>query len=262
MTYSFGDTDVAARRLDLISRVFDPPSRAFVAAVAARPPDVALDLAVDLGCGPGNTTALVDAATSVRRTVGLDQSDAFVAEARARHHDPALDFLVHDVTTVPFPVGPADFVFARLLLAHLPEPVDVVHRWLSQLAPAGRLALDEIEWIRTDQPVLAEYLSVVVALIGSRGADMYAGPLLDGVVALAGFAVVHDAVVELPVAVPTAAEMFALNLTVWGADPWVLDTFGASTVERIGAELAELRSSTDPAGITWGLRQVAFERRT
>jgi len=257
VTYSFGDTDVAARRLDLVSRVFDPPSAAFIAAVAPR----WADLAIDLGCGPGNTTVLVHRTTSARRTVGLDQSDAFVAEAAARNADPAIDFLVHDVTTVPFPVGPAGFVFGRLLLAHLPEPATVVGRWLSQLAPGGRLALDEIQWIRTDQPTLAEYLSVVVALIASRGADMYAGPLLDGFVAPPGTVAVHDRIVEVPVPVPTAAEMFGLNLTVWGTDPWVREAYGAGAVERLGRQLGDLRSFAEPAGITWGLRQVAFERR-
>ena len=63
MTYSFGDTDLAGRRLDLVSRVFDPPSRAFLERTV--PPGVGL--AVDLGCGPGNTTLLVRETVSPRR---------------------------------------------------------------------------------------------------------------------------------------------------------------------------------------------------
>src|SRR5215216_6021287 len=124
-TYAFGDSRAAGERLDLLSRIFDPPSRAFLAAAAVRPPDLALDL----GCGQGNTTVLVGQVTGARRTVGLDRSAAFVEEARARVTAPGIEFLQHDVTTIPFPVGPADFLYARLLVAHLADPATAVAQW-------------------------------------------------------------------------------------------------------------------------------------
>lgn len=47
--YSFGETNLAAERLRVVSEVFDPTSEAFVSeTVRTRP-----RLALDLGCGPG-----------------------------------------------------------------------------------------------------------------------------------------------------------------------------------------------------------------
>ena len=55
MQYLFGDSDIAARRLEVLAEVFAEPTRAFfLEAVPKRP-----RLAVDLGCGPGYTTHLL-----------------------------------------------------------------------------------------------------------------------------------------------------------------------------------------------------------
>jgi SAM-dependent methyltransferase len=256
-TYAFGDSRAARERLDLLSRVFDPSSRAFLATATTRPPA----LAVDLGCGPGNTTVLLHRVTGARRTVGLDLSPAFVEEARARVAAPGVEFLAHDVTATPFPVGPADLLSARLLVAHLADPETAVARWLTQLTPGGRLALEEVEWIRTEEPVLAEYLEVVVALIASRGGDMFAGPVLAAMPLGQGAVRRQDEVVVHPVPIAQAARMFRLNLGVWGADPWVVARFGAETVARLAAQLDLLCASAAPDGITWGLRHLVIERR-
>jgi hypothetical protein len=56
--YSFGDTQIARQRLDLLSSVFDLSSRAFLHAKVLKRPHLALDI----GCGPGNTTRLIGGA--------------------------------------------------------------------------------------------------------------------------------------------------------------------------------------------------------
>jgi len=40
-------------------------------------------------------------------------------------------------------------IYARFLLAHLPEPGVLAHAWAGELAPGGLLILEEVEWIRT-----------------------------------------------------------------------------------------------------------------
>ena len=72
--YTFGDTPLAATRLQLVAQVFEPASRAFLTEAVASPPDTALDL----GCGPGASTRLVAEVTRARHTTGLDVSDAFL----------------------------------------------------------------------------------------------------------------------------------------------------------------------------------------
>ena len=65
-TYTFGDDEVAARRLELLAHVYEPPTRALLARWA--PPVVGL--AVDLGCGPGHTTRLLHELTRTRDVAG------------------------------------------------------------------------------------------------------------------------------------------------------------------------------------------------
>ena len=77
--YSFGETDLAAERLRVVSEVFDPPSAAFVSETVRNRPRLALDL----GCGPGFTTRLLSRIARPERTVGVDRSESFLGRARA-----------------------------------------------------------------------------------------------------------------------------------------------------------------------------------
>ena len=84
------------------------------------------------------------------------------------------------------PVPPADVLFARYLLAHLPRPLEVVEAWGTQLARHGRLVLDEVERIDTSVSTFARYLEVAGAMIASYGADLYVGGVLRDADAPAG----------------------------------------------------------------------------
>jgi SAM-dependent methyltransferase len=254
--YTFGDTDVAARRLALMASVFDSASREFLAEDVGpvRPP-----LALDLGCGPGHTTLLLAESTGARRTVGLDTSDAFLARARA--DAPAgLEFIRHDATVVPFPTGPADVVYARLLLAHLPDPERLVERWVTQLGPGGLLALDEVDWIDAGRPVLDRYEEIVVALVASQGGAMYAGPIIDRIDGGDGWRRRSTRRCAYPVAVADAAAMYALNLTTWRGNDFVQEHYSSRELDELQIDLLALARTTGTETITWGLRQVVFER--
>jgi hypothetical protein len=163
-------------------------------------------------------------------------------------------------TGTPFPVGPADFIYARLLVTHLAAPAQAVGQWLTQLAPGGRLALDEVEWIRTEEPVLEEYLTMATALIAQHGGNMYAGPRLAALPLVETAAVRLSEVAVVPVATAHAARMFRLNLGVWGTDRWIVERYGAGTIARLDAQLGALSTSPRLAGITWGMRHLLLER--
>src|SRR4051812_38920743 len=171
-TYTYGDSVVAGDRLAMIATIFGPTTAEFLRrdALADPRPDVAL--AVDLGCGPGYTTALLHDVVAARRTVGLERSDAFVLRARVEHGVDGVEFLPHDVTVVPFPVGSAEVLFARYLLAHLPDPVAVRDRWLTQVAPGGRLLLEEIDHIDTTIDTFTRYLEVVQQMSRGHGTEL------------------------------------------------------------------------------------------
>lgn len=239
--YRFGEGDVASERLALLARLFEPTSRSFLARDA---PDL-VGVAVDLGCGPGHTTALLAEVTGAEHVWGLDASADSIGRCPA---GPGRTFAVHDVTSAPFPSPPADVIYARYLLAHLPEPERVISTWRSQLAPGGRLLLEEMDGIRSDVDVLATYLATVTDVLAHDGAAMYAGERLGDLPAT---------VVEVSPPVATVARMFGMNLPAWRQAPHAIERYGDAFLDDIGAGLAEV-AADPPAGatITWTMRQA------
>src|SRR5258708_35887545 len=98
--YAFGDTDIAARRLELLANVFEHSMRACLReAPAARlglAQNLAQKIAIDLGCGPGFTTHLIAETLGFSRVVGLETSKRFIELARATANV-RVSFELHDV---------------------------------------------------------------------------------------------------------------------------------------------------------------------
>ncbi len=152
--YQFTDTDLAARRLQVLATVYEASSREFIRRFSGH----TVERAVDLGCGPGYTTELVRDETRAKSVVGLDNSEKFVAEARKRGLD-RVTFHTHDVTSTPFPTGPSDVMYCRYLLSHLPDLPNCLTLWSSQLRPGGVLLIEEVEEIHTSVGTLEVYLA-------------------------------------------------------------------------------------------------------
>ena len=239
----------------MLSQVFDPGSRALLQAVGT----TGVDLAVDLGCGPGHTTQLLAEVTGARQTIGLDRSPAFIQRAQARNAA-GLAFVQHDVTVVPFPVPPADVLFARYLLAHLPRPLEVVEAWGTQLARHGRLVLDEVERIDTSVSTFARYLEVAGAMIASYGADLYVGGVLRDADAPAGLQLLSSGTAQTAPSTSMVARIFAMNLATWRTDRWVTEHVHHDEIVRLDAELHELSGREAAGEIVWTHRQVVYQR--
>jgi trans-aconitate 2-methyltransferase len=253
--YAFGDTDIAARRLALLDDVFGPSSRSMLADFVTSP----ATLAYDLGCGPGHTTAMVAQLSKAARTVGLDNSPLHIGRAWGSAVGP-VEFGVHDVTAVPFPAGPADLIYCRMLLAHLPDPVSVVLSWVSQLTGNGVVLVDEIEWIRTSHPVLRTHLRLAEALVAVSGARMQAGPLLAGLVAAPGLRTTRLRIAEVPVPTALAATLFSMNIAAWADRPVQLGLCTATELGDLASAMSVLTTSPAAGEITWGMHQGAYAR--
>jgi trans-aconitate 2-methyltransferase len=254
--YAFGDGPAAARRLDLLAELFEPASRSFlerVAGLARRP-----GLGVDLGCGTGHTTRLVAEVLKPDRTVGLDQSEFFVAVAAGE--PPGVEFAVHDVTRVPFPCPPADVCYGRLLLSHLPEPGAVLAAWATQLVPDGLLLADEVDRIHTDLPALRGYLEVAGALLATRGHTLEIGPVLARLPDPPGLVRRDDRIGHLAPPAHRAAAMFALNLAVWRGEAVRAGVASADQLDRLATGLAAVADGEVDGSIRWELRQLVLQR--
>ena len=103
--------------------------------------------AVDLGCGPGNSTELLAARWPGARVSGVDSSPDMVAEARRRL--PGLAFELADIAAWQ-PAGPCDVIFANAVLQWLPDHARLLPRLVQQLRPGGSLAVQMPD--NLDQP--------------------------------------------------------------------------------------------------------------
>src|ERR1039458_1638922 len=171
-TYAFGDTAVASRRLDVLASVFGPTSVSLLRDLpnTSAPARVVLDL----GCGPGHTTSMLAGVFDQAAVIGIDASDAFVDEATSAAAA-RCRYQVADVTDVSLPGAPADVIYARFLVVHLPHPHQAMARWAQQLAPGGFLVVEEPERIETEDADFRRYLELAAVVVEARGGDLYAG---------------------------------------------------------------------------------------
>jgi trans-aconitate 2-methyltransferase len=93
---------------------------------------------VDLGCGPGNLTALLAQRWPRARVAGVDSSAEMVARARADHPD--LELEVADLRTW-LEGGRADVVVSNATLQWVPDHLDLLPRLVAATTPGGWLAV-------------------------------------------------------------------------------------------------------------------------
>jgi trans-aconitate 2-methyltransferase len=101
-------------------------------------PAGAVRRAVDLGCGPGNSTELLAAAFPQATVTGLDSSTDMIEAARKRL--PALRFDVADIATWD-DAGRFDLILANAALQWVPDHVALMPRLAAKLADGGSLAV-------------------------------------------------------------------------------------------------------------------------
>jgi len=260
LRYAFGDTAAASRRLGVLASVFAPTSQALLASLAPAPERTGPPgLVLDLGCGPGHTTAMLADAFPSATVVGIDSSPAFVAEATASR--PArCHFVVGDVSRTPLPCAPADLVYGRFLLVHLPDPRATVTAWSGQLAPGGMVVVEEPERIDTDDPDFLRYLQLAGAVVADRGGDLYVGHDLLDLTPPPGTAIVVERDAPLEVSAGEAASIFSLNLGIWGHDPVLTGVAQPDEVPALLARLQHRRSDRTRGVIRWHMRQVVVTR--
>ncbi|MET7245686.1 trans-aconitate 2-methyltransferase [Methylobacterium sp. EM32] len=93
---------------------------------------------VDLGCGPGNSTALLAARFPTATITGLDSSPAMLEEARRTL--PGVTFVEADLAAWEPETAP-DLIFANAVLQWLPDHARLLPRLAGFLAPGGCLAV-------------------------------------------------------------------------------------------------------------------------
>lgn len=110
------------------------PVRDLVAALGAQ----GVYTAIDLGCGPGNSTEVLAQRFPDATVTGMDSSEDMVIAARKRL--PELRFDVADIASWNPPES-FDVILANASLQWLPDHANLYPRLVSKLTPGGSLAV-------------------------------------------------------------------------------------------------------------------------
>jgi len=104
----------------------------------SRLPDFGPKRIVDLGCGPGNSTALLALRFPHAEIVGLDTSENMLSVAQTRMA--SATFVKQDIVDWR-PEAPVDLIFANAALHFAPNHHELMGKLVSFLAPGGLLAV-------------------------------------------------------------------------------------------------------------------------
>jgi trans-aconitate 2-methyltransferase len=101
-------------------------------------PTANVRFAIDLGCGPGNSTEVLAARFPNAAVTGLDSSSEMVEAARKRL--PGIRFEIGKVESWDEP-GPFDVILANAVFHWVPNHAGLFPRLVARLAPGGSLAV-------------------------------------------------------------------------------------------------------------------------
>jgi SAM-dependent methyltransferase len=195
--YALARSPEEYERLIAQARVWEPATGRLFDQVGLAPGARCLDA----GCGPGETMRLMAQRVGpTGRVTGVDVDAPLGAQALALLH---LDghrqchFVAADLTADdPIPGAPFDFVFARLLLYHLPARVEVLRRLWDAVAPGGHLVIQDYD-VRTvgalpELESIEELGRVLTDAFTAAGCDIHVGARLPQLFAQAGIGTPDD----------------------------------------------------------------------
>jgi SAM-dependent methyltransferase len=150
---------------------------------------------LDAGAGPGETMRqLAQRVGPAGDVVGVDVDAALGAQAIDMLHGAGhrqCSFAAFDLESdAPIPGAPFDLVYARLLLLHVSDPVAVLGRLWSAVAPGGHLVVHDYDLSAVDAlpplEIVGEWKRVVLGAFAGAGCDIRTGPRLPLLFAQAG----------------------------------------------------------------------------
>lgn len=96
---------------------------------------------IDLGCGPGNSTAILAERWPSAEITGLDRSAEMIAAARASAIESKVHWRVGDISEWARGEERFDLVFSNAALQWTPNHAELFPRLMDRVAPGGALAM-------------------------------------------------------------------------------------------------------------------------
>jgi len=125
-------------------------------------------LVAEIGSGTGEDAARLARLMPSGRMIGLDLSEAMVAEASRRYSGiPNLEFRQASADALPFESGTLDAIRADRVLIHVPDAQAVLDEMVRVLKPGGRLVVSEPDmsgcWVSTSHPAASAAIARAIA---------------------------------------------------------------------------------------------------
>jgi ubiquinone/menaquinone biosynthesis C-methylase UbiE len=181
--YVLGRAESEYERLRAQARVWEAATERLFDQVAFAPGSRCLDA----GCGPGETTRLLAQRVGpAGRVLGVDIDGNLGHHAVSMLHGAGhrqCEFACVNVTSGDsIPGAPFDVVYARLLLYHLPERVQVLRSLWDLVAPGGHLVVQDYELetvsVQPSLPTFDEVGRVIIETFTAAGCDVHIGTRL------------------------------------------------------------------------------------
>lgn len=139
--------------------------------------DLAGARCLEIGAGAGSIAVWL--ADRVGPTGSVTATDLKPQQIPAR---PQLTVLRHDLLTDPIPPGPFDLIHARLVLMHLPQRIEILHRLTQSLADGGVLLIEDWDTATTGEVLAAASEEAFALRAACRDAirQVYAAHGTDG----------------------------------------------------------------------------------
>jgi SAM-dependent methyltransferase len=258
MSYTFGDNDEASQRLRRLASLYEPETCALLELFSGSGEPRIPQLAIDLGCGPGWSTQLLADILKPQRTVGLDSSERYIAEARANH--PHLEFFRHDILQTPFPVEAPDLFLCRFLLTHLSSPRKALQLWANLAAPHAILLIHETESLESTHPALLRYYELVDQMQRHFGQTLNVGATLGACFAQTPWLIRQSQSLVLEKPAREMAQLHLLNLRTWGKNEYAALAFDRRELNELEAALDSIASGISEVGAVRNTaRQIVAE---
>ncbi len=137
---------------------------------------------LDVGCGPGTITCDLARRLAPGRVVGVDASEAVIAEARSSAEESgtaSVSFEVGDIYSLGFDDDAFDVVHAHQVLQHLGDPEAALVEMRRVCRPGGLVAIRDSDYptfrFFPDEPDVARSLDAYGTLTRVNGANWDAG---------------------------------------------------------------------------------------
>lgn len=250
-------------RLRILARVMRPTTLALLHRVGVRPGMACLDV----GSGGGDLVFdLAEIVGPTGRVAGTDfdpvKVDLARAEAQQRHLS-NVEFRFADITLDRL-AQEFDFVHARFVLTHLPNPAAALENIFHALRPGGIVAIEDIDFrgyfSYPESPAVARYVELYTKAVQSRGSDPNIGPRVPELLMAASFTGIQMNVVQ-PAGIAGEVKLIS-PLTMEAIADSVLAEGLAShaEIEQLVAELYDFARSPNTVGCmprvveAWGHR--------